>query len=73
MVGYCSRDEVAQESRIYALETCKNVNVAVKMSHENVGYSLRRTPRGGIKQVPFLEFLSSMEGVALFDLRDRWV
>ncbi|GJX04945.1 RNA-directed DNA polymerase, eukaryota, reverse transcriptase zinc-binding domain protein [Tanacetum coccineum] len=25
--------------RIYALETCKNVNVAVKMSHENVGYS----------------------------------
>ncbi|GJV74022.1 RNA-directed DNA polymerase, eukaryota, reverse transcriptase zinc-binding domain protein [Tanacetum coccineum] len=32
--------------RIYALETCKNVTVAVKMSHENVGFSLRRIPRG---------------------------
>ncbi|GKA21640.1 hypothetical protein Tco_0701629 [Tanacetum coccineum] len=27
--------------RIYALETCKNINIALKMSHENVGYSLR--------------------------------
>ncbi|GJV95992.1 RNA-directed DNA polymerase, eukaryota, reverse transcriptase zinc-binding domain protein [Tanacetum coccineum] len=27
--------------RIYALDTCKNDNVAVKMSHGNVGYSLR--------------------------------
>ncbi|GKC14152.1 hypothetical protein Tco_1010934 [Tanacetum coccineum] len=45
---------------IYALETCKNVTVAVKMSHENVGYSLRQIPRGGIKQVQFLEFLASM-------------
>ncbi|GKE67653.1 hypothetical protein Tco_1521814, partial [Tanacetum coccineum] len=59
--------------RIYALETCKNVTVAVKMSHENVGYSFCRITRGGIEQVQFLVFLASMEGVALVDMRDRWV
>ncbi|GKE15906.1 RNA-directed DNA polymerase, eukaryota, reverse transcriptase zinc-binding domain protein [Tanacetum coccineum] len=59
--------------RVYALESCKNVTVAVKMSHENVGYSLRRIPRGGVEQVQFLELLASMEGAALFDMRDRWV
>ncbi|GJU37287.1 hypothetical protein Tco_1185641, partial [Tanacetum coccineum] len=37
---------------------------------ENVGYSLRRIPRGGIKHVQFLEFLASMEGVSLVDMGD---
>ncbi|GJW06294.1 hypothetical protein Tco_1568717 [Tanacetum coccineum] len=32
--------------RVYALETCKNATVAAKMSHVNVGYFLRRIPRG---------------------------
>nr|GEW27939.1 zinc finger, CCHC-type [Tanacetum cinerariifolium] len=45
----------------------------VKMSHENVRYSLRRIPWGGIEQVRFLEFLASMEGVALVEMRDTWV
>ncbi|GJT72137.1 RNA-directed DNA polymerase, eukaryota, reverse transcriptase zinc-binding domain protein [Tanacetum coccineum] len=40
---------------VYALESCKNVTVTVKMSHENVGYSLRRIPREGVEQVQFLE------------------
>ncbi|GKA14601.1 RNA-directed DNA polymerase, eukaryota [Tanacetum coccineum] len=43
------------------------------MSHENMGYSLRRILRGGIEPVQFLEFLASMEGVDLVDMRDRWV
>ncbi|GJZ54192.1 hypothetical protein Tco_0609077 [Tanacetum coccineum] len=37
------------------------------------GYSLRRIPKGGIEQFQFLEFLASMEGVTLVDMRDRWV
>nr|GEU30348.1 hypothetical protein [Tanacetum cinerariifolium] len=41
--------------RVYALKTCKNVTVVVKMSHENVGYFLRRIPREGIEPVQFLE------------------
>ncbi|GJR10281.1 hypothetical protein Tco_0792933 [Tanacetum coccineum] len=40
---------------------------------KNHGYSLRQIPRGGIKQVQFLEFLASIEGVALVDMRDKWV
>nr|GEV28248.1 Gag-Pol polyprotein [Tanacetum cinerariifolium] len=56
---------------IYALETYKNVTIAFKMSHENVGYSLRRIPKGGIEHVQFLELLASMEGVALVDMRER--
>nr|GEZ86127.1 RNA-directed DNA polymerase, eukaryota, reverse transcriptase zinc-binding domain protein [Tanacetum cinerariifolium] len=59
--------------RVYALESCKNVIVAVKLSHVNVGYFFRRIPRGGVEQVQFLVLLASMEGVALVDMRDTWV
>ncbi|GKF21633.1 hypothetical protein Tco_0070271, partial [Tanacetum coccineum] len=52
------------------MEQLKN---QVKISHKNVGYSLRRIPMGGIEQVQFLESLASMEGIALVDMRDRWV
>ncbi|GJV28212.1 RNA-directed DNA polymerase, eukaryota, reverse transcriptase zinc-binding domain protein [Tanacetum coccineum] len=45
----------------------------VKVSHENVGYSLHQIPRGGIEQVHFLEFSASIEGDDLVDIRDRWV
>ncbi|GJX53984.1 hypothetical protein Tco_0282353 [Tanacetum coccineum] len=31
----------------------------VKVSHENVGYSLHQIPRGGIEQVHFLEFTTA--------------
>nr|GEU80498.1 RNA-directed DNA polymerase, eukaryota, reverse transcriptase zinc-binding domain protein [Tanacetum cinerariifolium] len=67
------RGDVAFKSlypRVYTLESCKNVTVAVKISHENVGYSLRRIPRGDVEQVQFLELLASMEGVALVYMRD---
>ncbi|GJW13376.1 RNA-directed DNA polymerase, eukaryota, partial [Tanacetum coccineum] len=59
--------------KIYALETCNNVTVIVKMSHENVRYSLHRIQREGIEQLQFLELLVSIEGVALVDMRDRWI
>ncbi|GKE17220.1 hypothetical protein Tco_1424797, partial [Tanacetum coccineum] len=59
--------------RIYALKICKNVTIVVKMSHENMEYSFRQSPRGGIEWVQFLEFFASMEGVALVDMRDMLV
>ncbi|GJU48687.1 ulp1 protease family, C-terminal catalytic domain-containing protein [Tanacetum coccineum] len=59
--------------KIYALETCNNVTVIVKMSHENVRYSLHRIQREGIEQLQFLELLVSIEGVALVDMKDRWI
>ncbi|GKD07575.1 hypothetical protein Tco_1187260 [Tanacetum coccineum] len=52
------RGDVAFKSHyplVYALESCKNVTVTVKMSHENVGYSLHQIPREGVEQVQFLE------------------
>ncbi|GJT42222.1 RNA-directed DNA polymerase, eukaryota, reverse transcriptase zinc-binding domain protein [Tanacetum coccineum] len=36
--------------RAYALETCKTINVASKLSHDNLSYSFRRDPRGGVEQ-----------------------
>ncbi|GJY07898.1 RNA-directed DNA polymerase, eukaryota, reverse transcriptase zinc-binding domain protein [Tanacetum coccineum] len=68
------RGDVAFKSlyhRVYALESCKNVTVVVKISHENGRYSLRRIPKGGVEQVQFLELLASMEGAALVDMGDR--
>ncbi|GKC49625.1 RNA-directed DNA polymerase, eukaryota, partial [Tanacetum coccineum] len=50
-----------------------NVTDAVNCLMKMVGYSFRRITRGGIEQVEFLVFLASMEGVALVDMRDRWV
>ncbi|GJU30969.1 hypothetical protein Tco_1174558 [Tanacetum coccineum] len=46
------RGDVAFKSfypRVYSLESCKNITVLVKMSHKNVGYSLRRILRGGVE------------------------
>ncbi|GJT52989.1 RNA-directed DNA polymerase, eukaryota [Tanacetum coccineum] len=36
--------------RAYALESCKSIDVASKLSHNNLAYSFRRVPRGGAKQ-----------------------
>nr|GEZ32867.1 hypothetical protein [Tanacetum cinerariifolium] len=33
--------------RIYALETCKQINVASKLALDNLGFSLCRIPRSG--------------------------
>ncbi|GKC75973.1 RNA-directed DNA polymerase, eukaryota [Tanacetum coccineum] len=59
--------------RIYALESCKSINVAEKMSHENLGFSLRRDPRGGIEQEQFGQLLTNVEGTVLANMCDRWV
>nr|GEW00456.1 RNA-directed DNA polymerase, eukaryota, reverse transcriptase zinc-binding domain protein [Tanacetum cinerariifolium] len=71
MVGYCLRDEQLKNHDTNLIGFIHKK--IVKMSHENVRYSLRRIPWGGIKQVRFLEFLASMDGVALVEMRDRWV
>ncbi|GKA10930.1 RNA-directed DNA polymerase, eukaryota, reverse transcriptase zinc-binding domain protein [Tanacetum coccineum] len=69
------RGDVAFKSlyrRVYALESCKSVTIASKLSHENVGYSLRRVPRGGAEQVQFLESLANVKGISLAAMRDMW-
>ncbi|GJX34933.1 hypothetical protein Tco_0246490 [Tanacetum coccineum] len=62
-----------KKNRIYALETCKNITVAEKMSHVDLGFSLRRNQRGGIKQVQYTDLSSSLEDINLVGMRDRWI
>ncbi|GKE27497.1 hypothetical protein Tco_1442881, partial [Tanacetum coccineum] len=58
---------------IYALESCKNIMVAEKMSHETLVFSLRRDPRGGIEQEQFGQLLANVEGTVLANSCDIWV
>ncbi|GJS94449.1 RNA-directed DNA polymerase, eukaryota, reverse transcriptase zinc-binding domain protein [Tanacetum coccineum] len=58
---------------VYALELCKSVDVASKLSHINMSYLFRRDPRGGAEQAQYLEMLAKVEGTWLVDLRDSWV
>ncbi|GJZ50455.1 hypothetical protein Tco_0604645, partial [Tanacetum coccineum] len=59
--------------RVFALETCKDITVAEKMSHVNVGFSLRRSPREGIEQSQYNDLCSSLEDINLVDMRDRYI
>ncbi|GJY78645.1 RNA-directed DNA polymerase, eukaryota [Tanacetum coccineum] len=49
-----------------------NVSVATKMAHPSLGFSLRRKPRGGIKQVQMEGMLSYTDGLILPNMHDRW-
>ncbi|GKE53380.1 hypothetical protein Tco_1488536 [Tanacetum coccineum] len=59
--------------RVYALDTRKCINVAEKMTRENLGFSFCRNPRSGIEQAQFLHLLARLEGFNLVDIQDRWV
>ncbi|GJZ77827.1 RNA-directed DNA polymerase, eukaryota [Tanacetum coccineum] len=59
--------------RMYALESCKFVDVASKLSHVRFDFSFRCAPRGGAEQDQFIEMTSQVEGVVLSNMRDRWI
>ncbi|GKE17892.1 RNA-directed DNA polymerase, eukaryota, reverse transcriptase zinc-binding domain protein, partial [Tanacetum coccineum] len=44
--------------RIYALETCKHVNVALKLQKTSLDFSFRRGPRGGVEQEQFADLVA---------------
>ncbi|GKB75580.1 RNA-directed DNA polymerase, eukaryota, partial [Tanacetum coccineum] len=58
--------------RVYALELSKNIDVASKMAHCNLGYSFRRDPRGGVEKAQFDSMLEKVDGTLLPDMRDIW-
>ncbi|GKC52966.1 RNA-directed DNA polymerase, eukaryota, reverse transcriptase zinc-binding domain protein, partial [Tanacetum coccineum] len=70
------RGEVAFKDlvpRLYLLENMKDIPVASKLAHEEVDWSFRRKPRGGVEQMQ-MEILNQMlDGVILSDSYDRWV
>nr|GEV77789.1 RNA-directed DNA polymerase, eukaryota, reverse transcriptase zinc-binding domain protein [Tanacetum cinerariifolium] len=59
-------------SRIYKLETCKQINVAFKLVHDNVRLSLRRMPRGGVELEQFTDMINSLADLQLPNMQDRW-
>ncbi|GJR64060.1 RNA-directed DNA polymerase, eukaryota [Tanacetum coccineum] len=59
--------------RAYALESCKNIDVASKLSHINLAYSFRRAPRGGVEKDQFDLLMAQVEDTILSNASDRWV
>ncbi|GKB80140.1 RNA-directed DNA polymerase, eukaryota, partial [Tanacetum coccineum] len=59
--------------RMYALETCKSVDVASKLSHGKLDFSFRRAPRGGAEEDQFTAMSTKAEGIFLANMRDRWI
>ncbi|GKB86030.1 RNA-directed DNA polymerase, eukaryota [Tanacetum coccineum] len=57
--------------RIYALETCKHVNVASKLQQTSLDFSFRRGPRGGVEQEQFADLVAKVEGILLVNMKDR--
>ncbi|GJS22787.1 hypothetical protein Tco_0451419 [Tanacetum coccineum] len=58
--------------RLYALEVKKTVDVASKLSQENLTWSFRRAPRSGVKQDQLTDLTTYVEGVVLGVTPDRW-
>ncbi|GJX68534.1 RNA-directed DNA polymerase, eukaryota [Tanacetum coccineum] len=58
--------------RIYKLETCKQINVATKLVHDNVRLTLRRLPRGRAELEQFNDLINSLVDLQLPNMQDRW-
>ncbi|GJW06231.1 hypothetical protein Tco_1568654 [Tanacetum coccineum] len=58
--------------RMYALETQKNISVALKLSYDDLLCSFRRAPRAGAEELQYIQLMKIMEGITLFDSKDRW-
>ncbi|GKC72748.1 RNA-directed DNA polymerase, eukaryota, reverse transcriptase zinc-binding domain protein [Tanacetum coccineum] len=58
--------------RLHALETCKSISVASKLSQPSLIQSLRRPPRGGVEEEQFSLLGSRTTGISLPNMCDRW-
>nr|GFA02946.1 RNA-directed DNA polymerase, eukaryota, reverse transcriptase zinc-binding domain protein [Tanacetum cinerariifolium] len=58
--------------RLYALETCKSIDVAAKFANTSIDHSFRRCPRSGVEQTQLFELRSKLAAVSLVDARDKW-
>ncbi|GJT31691.1 hypothetical protein Tco_0922110 [Tanacetum coccineum] len=58
--------------RVYVLESDKKITVVTKMNHNDVSFSLRRSPRDGVEMEQFSSLNAFLEGTVLSDSNDRW-
>ncbi|GKD29227.1 RNA-directed DNA polymerase, eukaryota [Tanacetum coccineum] len=56
---------------MYALETCKVVDVATKLAHSSLESSFRRVPRGGVEQEQYKALMDQVHDVSLVPMRAR--
>ncbi|GJU76154.1 RNA-directed DNA polymerase, eukaryota [Tanacetum coccineum] len=59
--------------RMYALETCKSVNVGTKLTYSRLDYSFRRKPRGGVEQEQYEALSDQVHDVTFVPMSDRWL
>nr|GEU86972.1 RNA-directed DNA polymerase, eukaryota, reverse transcriptase zinc-binding domain protein [Tanacetum cinerariifolium] len=59
--------------RIYALETCKTVNVSTKLNDSSLDNSFRRRTRGGVEHAQYDDLSDLLNAVTLLPMADRWV
>nr|GEW13194.1 RNA-directed DNA polymerase, eukaryota [Tanacetum cinerariifolium] len=59
--------------RAFALENCKSIKVAAKLSQPEFSHSFRRLPRGGCEQNQVNELEDLMRLVVLSLIEDRWM
>nr|GEW96729.1 RNA-directed DNA polymerase, eukaryota, reverse transcriptase zinc-binding domain protein [Tanacetum cinerariifolium] len=59
--------------RIYALKTCKMVNVSTKLNDSSLNNSFRRRTRGGVEQAQYDAIFDLLNAVTLVPMADRWV
>ncbi|GJT65494.1 RNA-directed DNA polymerase, eukaryota, reverse transcriptase zinc-binding domain protein [Tanacetum coccineum] len=58
--------------RLYALELCKEITVALKVTQPSLAFSFRRSPRGGVEHEQFEELVTLVHDVRLVPTSDRW-
>ncbi|GKE12823.1 hypothetical protein Tco_1416374 [Tanacetum coccineum] len=70
-----SKEGVLKEKfpRVFALELCKNMNVADKARQRNPFQTFRRIPRGGVEQDQFQQIDQILRTVTLNSNKDSWV
>ncbi|GJR97187.1 RNA-directed DNA polymerase, eukaryota [Tanacetum coccineum] len=59
--------------RACALESCKNIDVASKLSQNSLAFTFRREPRGEVEQDQFDSLKAMVEDTSLVNIRDRWI
>ncbi|GJU41802.1 hypothetical protein Tco_1194759, partial [Tanacetum coccineum] len=52
--------------------TQKNISVALKLSHDDLLCLFRKAPRAGAEELQYIQLVKIMEGITLFDSKDRW-
>nr|GEY75586.1 protein ALP1-like isoform X1 [Tanacetum cinerariifolium] len=58
--------------RVYTLELCREITVAMKVTQPCLAFSFQRSPRRGVEQKQFEEVVTLVHGVRLVPMSDRW-